>query len=155
MGAIWLASLKEIRSPNLPMVGLIATGGASLIGIALAPHLAMVSVCVYNMATVANLAYAPEEMRGQSLTLMNVVQGTILIGTLIAGARVDSLGSAGRAFDDCRLSARCLLARPLNATRPLVDLAAPGVLRPQRGGLGASERRRSLASPPKTSKTRR
>jgi len=47
VGAIWLASLREMRSPNLPMVGLIATGGASLIGIALAPHLAMVSVCVF------------------------------------------------------------------------------------------------------------
>jgi len=102
VGAVWLASLKEIRSPNLLMVGLIATGGASLIGIALAPHLAVVAVCVffatacvYNMATVANLAllaHAPEEMRGQALTLMNLVQGTILIGALIAGALVDSLG---------------------------------------------------------------
>ena len=102
LGAVWMASLKEIRSPNLLMVGLIATGGASLVGIALAPHLAVVAVCVffatacvYNMATVANLAllaHAPEEMRGQALTLMNLVQGTILIGALIAGALVDSLG---------------------------------------------------------------
>ncbi|MCY3567881.1 MAG: MFS transporter [Chloroflexi bacterium] len=102
LGAVWLASLKEIRSPNLLMVGLIATGGVSLIGIALAPHLAVVAVCVffatacvYNMATVANLAllaHAPEEMRGQALTLMNLVQGTILIGALVAGALVDSLG---------------------------------------------------------------
>lgn len=102
VGAVWLASRKEIRSPNLLMVGLIATGGASLIGIALAPHLAVVAVCVffatacvYNMATVANLAllaHAPEEMRGQALTLMNLVQGTILIGALIAGALVDTLG---------------------------------------------------------------
>ena len=102
VGAVWLASLKQIRSPNLLMVGLIATGGVSLIGIALAPHLAVVAVCVffatacvYNMATVANLAllaHAPEEMRGQALTLMNLVQGTILIGALIAGALVDSLG---------------------------------------------------------------
>lgn len=84
------------------MVGLIATGGAALVGIALAPHLAVVAVCVffatacvYNMATVANLAllaHAPEEMRGQALTLMNLVQGTILIGALIAGTLVDSLG---------------------------------------------------------------
>lgn len=102
VGAVWLASLKEIRSPNLLMVGLIATGGVALVGIAMAPHLAIVAVCVffatacvYNMATVANLAllaHAPEEMRAQALTLMNLVQGTILIGALIAGALVDSLG---------------------------------------------------------------
>ncbi len=102
VGAVWLASLKEIRSPNLLMVGLIATGGVALTGIAFAPHLAIVAVCVffatacvYNMATVANLAllaHAPEEMRGQALTLMNLVQGTILIGALIAGALVESLG---------------------------------------------------------------
>ncbi|MDE2892192.1 MAG: MFS transporter [Chloroflexota bacterium] len=121
VGAVWLASLKEIRSPNLLMVGLIATGGASLIGIALAPHLAVVAVCVffatacvYNMATVANLAllaHAPEEMRGQALTLMNLVQGTILIGALIAGALVDSLGPQGGLLT----MAACLLGASLLA----------------------------------------
>ena len=102
LGAVWLASLKEIRSPNLLMVGLISTGGAALAGISLAPHLAIVAVCVffatacvYNMVTVANLAllaHAPEEMRAQALTLMNLAQGTILIGAIIAGALVDSFG---------------------------------------------------------------
>ena len=121
VGAVWLASLKEIRSPNLLMVGLIATGGASLIGIALAPHLAVVAVCVffatacvYNMATVANLAllaHAPEEMRGQALTLMNLVQGTILIGALMAGALVDSLGPQGGLLT----MAACLLGASLLA----------------------------------------
>jgi len=121
LGAVWLASLKEIRSPNLLMVGLIATGGASLIGIALAPHLAVVAVCVffatasvYNMATVANLAllaHAPEEMRGQALTLMNLVQGTILIGALIAGALVESLGPQGGLLT----MAACLLGASLLA----------------------------------------
>ena len=121
LGAVWLASLKEIRSPNLLMVGLIATGGASLIGIALAPHLAVVAVCVffatacvYNMATVANLAllaHAPEEMRGQALTLMNLVQGTILIGALIAGALVESLRPQGGLLT----MAACLLGASLLA----------------------------------------
>ena len=121
VGAVWLASLKQIRSPNLLMVGLIATGGASLIGIGLAPHLAVVAVCVffatacvYNMATVANLAllaHAPEEMRGQALTLMNLVQGTILIGALIAGALVDSLGPQGGLLT----MAACLLGASLLA----------------------------------------
>ncbi|MCY3558668.1 MAG: MFS transporter [Chloroflexi bacterium] len=121
VGAVWLASLKEIRSPNLLMIGLIATGGASLIGIALAPHLAVVAVCiffatacVYNMATVANLAllaHAPEEMRGQALTLMNLVQGTILIGALVAGALVDSLGPQGGLLT----MAACLLGASLLA----------------------------------------
>ncbi|MDE2744685.1 MAG: MFS transporter [Chloroflexota bacterium] len=121
VGAVWLASLKQIRSPNLLMVGLIATGGASLIGIALAPHLAVAAVCVffatacvYNMATVANLAllaHAPEEMRGQALTLMNLVQGTILIGALIAGALVDSLGPQGGLLT----MAACLLGASLLA----------------------------------------
>ena len=121
VGAVWLASLKEIRSPNLLMIGLIATGGASLIGIALAPHLAVVATCVffatacvYNMATVANLAllaHAPEEMRGQALTLMNLVQGTILIGALVAGALVDSLGPQGGLLT----MAACLLGASLLA----------------------------------------
>lgn len=72
LGAVWLASLKEIRSANLLMVGLIATGGVALVGIALAPHLAVVAVCVsfatasvYKMATEANLALlaqAPGEL---------------------------------------------------------------------------------------------
>ena len=121
VGAVWLASMKQIRSPNLLMVGLIATGGASLIGIAVAPHLAVVAVCVffatacvYNMATVANLAllaHAPEEMRAQALTLMNLVQGTILIGALIAGALVDSLGPQGGLLT----MAACLLGASLLA----------------------------------------
>lgn len=115
------AVLAAWMAPNLLMIGLIATAGVSLVGISLAPHLAVVAVCVffatacvYNMVTVANLAllaHAPEEMRAQALTLMNLAQGTILIGAIIAGALVDSFGPQAALLT----MAACLLGAALVA----------------------------------------
>ena len=102
LGSIVMASMSEIRSPNAVMVGIIVTGGVALTVLSQAPHLAVVAVCVFfasacvnNMVAVANLAllaHAPERLRGQALTLMNLVLGTILIGALLAGTLADSLG---------------------------------------------------------------
>ena len=102
LGSVALASTREIRSPNALMVGIIVVGGVALAALSHAPHVAVVAVCVFfgsacvnNMVAVANLAllaHAPQHMRGQALTLMNVVLGTILIGALMAGALADSLG---------------------------------------------------------------
>lgn len=102
LGSIALASTSEIRSPNALMIGIIVVGGVALAALSHAPHLAIVAVCVFfgsacvnNMVAVANLAllaHAPEHMRGQALTLMNIVLGTILIGALLAGALAESLG---------------------------------------------------------------
>ena len=102
LGSIAMASMSEIRSPNALMVGIIVIGGVALTVLSQAPHLAVVAVCVFfasacvnNMVAVANLAllaHAPERIRGQALTLMNLVLGTILIGALLAGTLADSLG---------------------------------------------------------------
>ena len=105
LGSIAMASMSEIRSPNALMVGIIVIGGVALTVLSQAPHLAVVAVCVFfasacvnNMVAVANLAllaHAPERIRGQALTLMNLVLGTILIGALLAGTLADSLGPRG------------------------------------------------------------
>lgn len=102
LGSVALASMKEIRSPNALMIGIIIVGGVALTVLSQAPHLAVVAICVFfasacvnNMVTVANLAllaHAPERLRGQALTLMSLVLGTILIGALLTGALADSLG---------------------------------------------------------------
>lgn len=102
LGSIALASTSEIRSPNALMIGIIVIGGIALASLSYAPHLAIVAVCVFfgsacvnNMVAVANLAllaHAPENMRGQALTLMNLCVGTILIGALLAGTLAESLG---------------------------------------------------------------
>ena len=102
IGSVALASMKEIRSPNALMIGIILIGGIALAVLSQAPHLSVVAVCVFfgsacvnNMVAVANLAllaHAPEHMRGQALALMNLIVGTILIGALLAGVLADSLG---------------------------------------------------------------
>ncbi len=102
LGSVAMASLKEIRSPNALMIGLIVVGGAMLMVLSQAPHLAVVGVCSFfgsactnNLVAVSNLAllaHAPQHLRGQALTLMNVVIGTILIGALLAGSLADSIG---------------------------------------------------------------
>ena len=102
LGSIGLASTREIRSPSALMIGIIIVGGIALAALSHAPHVGVVAVCVFfgsacvnNMVAVANLAllaHAPENMRGQALTLMNVVLGTILIGALLAGTLAESLG---------------------------------------------------------------
>ena len=103
LGSVLIASMTEIRSPNAVMVGIIVIGGIALTALSQAPHLAVVAVCVFfgsacvnNMVSVANLAllaHAPTHMRGQALTLMNVVLGTILIGALLAGTLAESIGA--------------------------------------------------------------
>ena len=103
LGSVLLASMKEIRSPNALMVGIIVIAGVALTVLSQAPHLAVVAFCVFfgsacvnNMVSVANLAllaHAPQHMRGQALTLMNLVLGTILIGALLAGTLADSIGA--------------------------------------------------------------
>ena len=103
LGSVLIASMREIRSPNALMVGIIVTGGIALTVLSQAPHLAVVAFCVFfgsacvnNMVSVANLAllaHAPQHMRGQALTLMNLVLGTILIGALLAGTLADSIGA--------------------------------------------------------------
>lgn len=103
LGSVLIASMTEIRSPNALMVGIIVIGGIALTVLSQAPHLALVAICVFfasacvnNMVSVANLAllaHAPANMRGQALTLMNLVLGTILIGALLAGTLADTLGA--------------------------------------------------------------
>lgn len=103
LGSFLIASMKEIRSPNALMVGIIVIGGVALTVLSQAPHLAVVAFCVFfgsacvnNMVSVANLAllaHAPQHMRGQALTLMNLVLGTILIGALLAGTLAESIGA--------------------------------------------------------------
>ncbi len=103
LGAVLIASMTEIRSPNAIMVGIIVIGGIALTVLSQAPHLAVVAICVFfgsacvnNMVSVANLAllsHAPTNMRGQALTLMNLVLGAILIGALLAGTLADSIGA--------------------------------------------------------------
>ncbi len=102
LGAVALASTNEIRSANALMIGIIVLGGIVLAVLSQAPHVAVVAVCVFfgsacvnNMISVANLAllaHAPEQLRGQALTLMNLVIGTSLIGALLAGSLADSIG---------------------------------------------------------------
>ena len=102
LGSVTLASTKEIRSPNALMIGIIVVGGVALVALSQAPHIGVVAVCVFfgsacvnNMVSVANLAllaHAPEQLRGQALTLMNLVLGTSLIGALLAGTLADALG---------------------------------------------------------------
>lgn len=121
LGAIALASMAEIRSPRALMVGIIIVGGIALSGLAYAPHIGVVAVCVFfgsacvsNMMTVANLAlvaHAPERLRGQALSLMTLVVGTSLIGALLAGALADTIGVR---FGLLTMSA-CLLACALLA----------------------------------------
>ncbi len=103
LGSVLIASMTEIRSPNAIMVGIIVIAGTALTVLSQAPHLAVVAICVFfgsacvnNMVSVANLAllaHAPQHMRGQALTLMNLVLGTSLIGALIAGTLADSIGA--------------------------------------------------------------
>ena len=102
LGPVGLAALKEIRSPNILMIGLVIVAGLVLSLLAFAPHLALIAIgvffagaCQSNMVSVANLAllaHAPKRLRGQALALMNLVIGSTLVGALIAGALADWLG---------------------------------------------------------------
>lgn len=102
VGSVAIAGMNEIRSPNALMIGVILVGGAMVAVLSQAPHLAVVAICAFfgsactnNMVAVANLsllAHAPQRLRGQALTLMNLVLGTSLIGSLIAGTLAETLG---------------------------------------------------------------
>lgn len=102
VGSVAIAGMNEIRSPNALMIGVILVGGAMVAVLSQAPHLAVVAICAFfgsactnNMVAVANLsllAHAPQRLRGQALTLMNLVLGTSLIGSLIAGMLAETLG---------------------------------------------------------------
>ena len=102
-GSVALAAMRRIRSPAAMLVGLLLMAGLALAVMSGAPHLAVLAVCAFvagaasnNIVSVANLAmlaHAPDEMRGQALSLMNLVMGTILIGALVAGVLADTLGA--------------------------------------------------------------
>ena len=102
-GSVGLAAMRRIRSPAAMLVGLLAVAGVALAVMSSAPHLAVLAVCAFvagaasnNIVSVANLAmlaHAPDDMRGQALSLMNLVMGTILIGALVAGVLAEALGA--------------------------------------------------------------
>ena len=122
------------------MVGIIVIAGIALTVLSQAPHSGRCGVLrvlrqrlrqQHGLRGQPGIAgpRASNNMRGQALTLMNLVLGTILIGALLAGTLADSIGARWGLLDHGRLPAGLRAARPLDAARSLVAVEAADVRR--------------------------
>ena len=103
VGSFVIASMRNLPNHGKVMLGLLALSGALLIGLAVAPQLALIvlvliaiggsNVAFMSLNNLTMLSLAPNEMAGRAMSLMNFGRGMIPVGGLVAGALADAIGA--------------------------------------------------------------